>query len=165
MSELKKCSKCKEIKNTSFFYKNKSKSMGISNQCKDCCKKYEKDNEAITLRKQIYLKEYNKKNKEKIKEVKQIYYKKYLKEYRRKNKEKIINSERKNRDKNREKINNRVRLNAKKNAITLSDTYIKDIISNKNHIKHSDIPIELIELKRSQILLTREIRKQNENHK
>ena len=39
----KKCSKCKENKNISLFYKNKSKKDGFSSYCKDCQSFLEKE--------------------------------------------------------------------------------------------------------------------------
>lgn len=60
---MKECSKCKEVKDFSNFYKSKRKKSGFSSACKSCERKY-----VIENRENIsnYKKEYRKNNKEKI---------------------------------------------------------------------------------------------------
>jgi len=80
---MKKCYKCNKEKNKDFFYNNKSKKDGLTDECKMCvkeiyAKKYKENKEHIIKRvkkysstrkgkKREYDKEYRKKNKEKLK--------------------------------------------------------------------------------------------------
>jgi 5-methylcytosine-specific restriction endonuclease McrA len=105
----KRCSKCKIHKDENEFNKNKSRSSGIANRCKECRKEdrkekreemreyskryYERNKRSIALQSKIYRQE----NKEKILiRIKQHYkknkevYTKYKKKYYQANKEKII---------------------------------------------------------------------------
>lgn len=80
---MKKCSKCKENKDLSEFYSNKSRKNGKSPQCKKCCKEYERKNkDKIRARKQ----KYHENNKEKINSKTRQWNKKnkkWCREYRR----------------------------------------------------------------------------------
>ncbi len=101
MNEMKKCSKCEEIKDLGFFNKN-------VNKCKTCqsieySQWYGKNKEKVVKQK----KEYRKSNKEKIK--------KYKKQYCKKHKEKISEKRKQYCEKNREKIAERERRYCKKN--------------------------------------------------
>jgi len=85
---MKKCNKCKEIKDISYFVKNKSSKDGLNNYCKICKNKYNKSNiERIKENNKIYKaqnkiilnqlqKEYVKKNKDKIYLTRKIRYNK-----------------------------------------------------------------------------------------
>ena len=75
--ETKVCSRCGELKPVSKFYKDRAK-------CKDCINKY--------------MKEYRKKNADKIKE----YSKEYMKEYRKQNADKFKEYQKENADKIKE---------------------------------------------------------------
>lgn len=81
--EYKRCSKCKEIKSVSEFFKDKRSKNGYQSHCKECLREYYKNN--IDKRK-LYWKEYCKNNTEKVKE----YQKKYHREYCKNNAKKII---------------------------------------------------------------------------
>lgn len=48
--------------------------------------------------------------------------------------------------------------------ITISDNYVKELITSKSGLLFSDIPQELIELKRKQVLLTRKIKDYGKNN-
>ncbi len=80
--KTKICSKCKEKKSITEFFKNKKMKDGLFSECKECRSKYAKD--------------YRKKNRNRIKKYKREYYKKnkeYIKEksrkYRKNNPEKV----------------------------------------------------------------------------
>lgn len=75
--DTKICSKCKNLKEVSFFYKQKRNKDGLYSSCKECCKYIDKEKykKNIVLYKEIN-KDYRCKNSEKIKEIKKIYYKK-----------------------------------------------------------------------------------------
>ena len=81
--ETKVCTKCKEEKELSEFYKNKSKKCGLERGCKSC--------------KAVYDKEYSKNNKEKIKQR--------GRDYREKNKDKLKERRKKYHEANKETEN------------------------------------------------------------
>jgi len=162
--QTKKCSKCGEVKAVSEFYKDKYSKDGVRSSCKECKKQYYKANNEKILgqKKQHYkankkkIKKYNKQyqqaNKEKIKEHRKQYYqankeqiKEYNKQYYQANNEQII-EQKKQYDQD--------------NINKLGDTYIKDIIRKQTNgmLKASDMPEELIELKRNNIILKRKIK-------
>ena len=84
---MKKCSKCKEIKNFEEFSKNKNCKDGFEYQCKGCKKKYYEENKEQI---KVLQKKYNERNKERIRG----YRKKHLKE----NKEQRNERDKKKRD-------------------------------------------------------------------
>lgn len=164
----KKCTKCGEVKSLSMFYKQKGGMYGIASQCKMCIniktkqwKNNNKDKVYITEhnsyitnieRVKKYQSEYRKNNKEKINTLKKEYRKKniekvkeYTKKYYENNKEKI----KEYRDKNPEKYK------TKKYTKNMSDGYIASVLK----INIAECPPELIELKRAQLQLKREILK------
>ena len=67
----KTCSRCKEVKNISYFYKNKSEACGYRRQCKECTTHY---NSKHKEKKREYDYHYRIKNKECIKKVKELYH-------------------------------------------------------------------------------------------
>jgi hypothetical protein len=76
--ETKQCSKCKEVKSTSEFYKNKQQKSGLHPCCKKCfllqCKKYyNKKKEKCKEQKRQYSLKYIRKNKEKVNNYRLIY--------------------------------------------------------------------------------------------
>jgi|TARA_R110000751_G_scaffold85178_1_gene170090 hypothetical protein len=77
---MKKCTKCNEEKEVSYFRKKKGGKDGLHSQCKSCDKEYRKDNKE-------YMKEYRKANKERIKEYQIEYQIKYHKEQYSKNRQ------------------------------------------------------------------------------
>jgi hypothetical protein len=94
MEMTKRCSKCKEVKDKSDFYKNRSKSDGLSTECKVCIKiagktRYQKNWKAILeaqktyydknrQTKLTYQKAYYQENRESILEYCKIYRKGYV---------------------------------------------------------------------------------------
>lgn len=164
----KKCSNCKDFKDLSCFYKDKSSKDGLSYHCKDCVKK-----RASSWRRN---------NLEKDKETKKNYYKNNkeliignVKRWQESNPEKVKRSKIKNYKKNKERYNkasikwNRDNCDLrkkvasdsfKKSVNNLSDSYIKNLICSKSSVlKRADIPEELVKLKRIEILIKREVRK------
>jgi len=78
------CSKCKEKKELSEFYKHKTLKYGVRSECIQCTKEY---NKSRREKRKEYEKEYNLKNKDKIKDRNKKYYKNHIneiKEYRKK---------------------------------------------------------------------------------
>lgn len=71
MSDVtKKCSKCKEVKPVTEFYKNRNNPDGLMRWCKSCRKKYEKTpiqrGKRLELKKQIYQRDKSKLRKESL---------------------------------------------------------------------------------------------------
>jgi len=100
----KRCSKCGEIKSVNRFYKDKNRKDGVGGYCKECQKKWQKNNPE-KIRKAG--KKYRKNNPEKVREQ----YKKwrednpeYDKKWRENNPEKVRKSKKKYYQKNKEKI-------------------------------------------------------------
>jgi hypothetical protein len=60
---------------------------------------------------------------------------------------------------NKEKVSNRYRTNWNKMKENLGDSYVKSLLTGNTTIKRADIPPELIEIKRKQVLLLRQIKK------
>ena len=95
---MKKCSKCKEIKNFEEFGKNKSRKDGFHHQCKSCQKKYYEENKEQVKKRQ---KKHREENKELIKERAKKWRednKEYKKKYRKENRDAINKYFRERRD-------------------------------------------------------------------
>jgi hypothetical protein len=60
---------------------------------------------------------------------------------------------------NKEKVSNRYRTHWNKTKENVGDSYIKALLTGNTTIKRADIPPELIEIKRKQVLLSRQIKK------
>jgi|GEM_PF-4422490 len=173
----KVCSKCKVDKLVELFGKDKSRKNGLANYCKDCGNKKNS--------------EYYKNNKEKIlglhKEKEYLERRRAIERtYYANNKEKIAIRNKNYREANKEKIRikakvyyNRNKANAWHHAYrnkngeyllsyyanrrkygidNLTDAYVASTLK----IKVSQCPQELIELKRINLLITREIRNQQQ---
>jgi hypothetical protein len=143
------CKKCGStyLLTREFFYFDKSVKSGFKGICKFCSMKY----------KNAYnkLPEVNKKAKEKRK----IYY------YNPDNREKIRVSQKKTKDKlrlNPEYVE-KCRIRSRNATLNLEDRYIRQIICEKNPLlSASDIPQEIIEIKRKQLKLKRDVKKQHQ---
>ena len=173
----KVCSKCKVEKLVALFSKDKSRKNGLAAYCKDCGNKknsqYYKNNKEKILglqkekgyveRRKAYERTYYANNKEK-KAIKN-------KNYREANKEKIrikakvyyktkrleVNAwQCVYRNKNRERILSYYANRRKYGIDNLTDAYVASTLK----IKVCQCPQELIELKRINLLITREIRNQ-----
>ena len=137
---MKVCTKCKVEKDEALFSKNRSK-------CKDCWKEYNagwraenKDN----VRKQIA--KYYLENKDKIKEINV--------KWRAENKDKLRKNAAKWKAENKTKY---YEYHAKYRE-NLADGYVAGRIIQGTILKAKDIPIELIEAKRMQIMIHRKIK-------
>jgi len=93
MTNSKKCSKCKKVKNLDDFSKRRNSKIGLSYWCKGCCRKYRKENKE---KYKEYYKKYYQENKEKLN--------KQIKKYRQKNKEKYKEYHKKYDKDNKERI-------------------------------------------------------------
>lgn len=92
-SDFKTCYRCKKTLPITEFYKDRSKTDGLSPECKDCSRKRGK--------------EYRKKNKEKLREKSQKYYQE--------NREKILDRNRQWREKNKDKMKEYAQKHREKN--------------------------------------------------
>jgi hypothetical protein len=107
------------------------------------------------------VKDYRKKSHLKNREYYLIKSKNYNIIWYQKNKENVIKQSKKWKQSNLEKHKQIRKKMDKKASDNLSDRYVKSILCDDTLLKHSDISQELIELKREQLLLKRQI-KQNE---
>jgi hypothetical protein len=91
------------------------------------------------------------------------------KQYREENKELVKEWKRNDQERNREKYRPRKRerdKKANKYAVkNLTDPYIKHLLSKNSEMKYTDIPEQLIELKRTLIKIKRLIRSEDEYKK
>ena len=106
--DLKTCSKCKEEKPRSEFYRDKSKKDGLFCRCKGCQKQHYKENAEKILQRS---KQHYKENAEKIKGQRKQYYKENIekikgqgKQYYRENTEKVKQRGKQYRKENAERI-------------------------------------------------------------
>lgn len=90
---LKRCTRCKEIKDEMEFSKCKGKKDGLQSRCKLCNKQYRKENKEAKV---VYMKEYWEKNKEILAEKN--------KQYRSRNKKIIIEKKKQYYEANKESI-------------------------------------------------------------
>jgi hypothetical protein len=136
------CNKCKIQKSIDFFKYRPERGYHYS-QCKDCMNEYRRTNYNQNIK---HYRDYKKKWKEKIgrKNIYQYNYKFYLK-WKKSNPDKY------------NKIANKL---YKKQIDNLADNYLKDLISDcgRSGLKPNEIPQDLIELKRKQLLLKRKIK-------
>ena len=178
----KRCSKCGEVKQVEEFYKEKCRKDGYRCYCKSCTriiarqyhdnnkkkernrgKKY-RDNNKEKLKK--YQQQYCANNKEKVSNRKKQWsennkghIKQEGKQYRENNREHIKQYRENNRDKARLLRNHEVTVAA--------DGYLLNLINGHGIIKlkKEDIPPEFIELKRTSLMLKREIKNKFQGEK
>ena len=74
------------------------------------------------------------------------------------NKERKHNYYKKYRNKDLEHYNQLSKKNKRKIIDTLSSGYITDLLTKRNLLKAKDVPQDLVELKRKQLILTRKIK-------
>jgi hypothetical protein len=147
--QVKTCSKCGETKALGFFCKNKECNDGFRPRCKECMNSYGRE---FRKKNPDKCREYYRKNREKNREKIRVTSKKYYE----KNKDKINEYGKERREKNPEKI----REIRKVYIENLPEKYVIKQITQGTGLSASSIPQELIELKRVQIQITRELRKQ-----
>lgn len=158
MEEVKTkiCTKCGEEKpaTTEYFYRNKNLKLGLSYYCKTC------GNESI--------KRWRENNRERIKESKMIWAKNNQQKVKESREKYIKNNTEKVREyRKRWRKNNPEKMKEINAAIVslLRSNYVKNIIHRKYGIQHSEIPTELIEMKRKQLKYYRELRQLKEELK
>lgn len=139
----KRCTKCGEVKDVGEFSKGTRTRDGLKGYCKQCHAIYYAwwYSNNRTARK-AYSREYSKKNKTRIREREKSCLDKYRTRKR--------------------KSNNHF---AKEGRKELSDRYMKRLLVQRTRLSYSDIPPELVELKREQMKLGRLIKaKEKENY-
>ena len=106
--------------------------------------------------------EYRTKNKKRLAE--------YMREYRAKNKKRLAEQRReyeaKNKERRREygaKNKERIAEQRREYKVKLSDGYVRSLITQASALTARDIPIELVELKRIQLIIEREVRNNERN--
>jgi len=141
---MKTCIKCGFVGDVSLFAKK-------LNQCKQCISKHKK--------------EYREKNKEKIREQQGKHYKKnkekiilQISVWSLKNKDKKSVYNKKYRKRNVDKINTYHGKLWSEYRDNLDVRYIKKLLCNSAELKYLDIPPELIEMKRIEIAMLRELK-------
>ena len=148
-SETKTCTKCGEEKQFEFFGRVNRNKDGRRSSCNSCRKKYyEANRQRITEHSLTYYRE----NKEHCAKIQ--------KKWREKNKEGIAEYNKKYRVANKEyhlEYSNNYNLKCRN---ILSPYYIKKLLSQNSVLKFSDIPIKLVEVKRIQMQIERELKKQ-----
>ncbi len=153
---LKKCTKCKLTKILTVFVKRNTVS-GYGSWCKECANKHIKQPWEKRNRKKIAVK-----NKKWYKNNKKEAQRRFN-EYRRTHRD-ICNAQvrrykakSKENHKRGQKDNNRV---GTKDRLMLRDRYIKKLLVGKTSLCFNDILGELVELKREQVRLSRELKRQ-----
>ena len=187
--KTKRCSKCGEVKGVDEFHKNRSGKDGLGGHCKFCKKAYREANREKALayarayqeanREKIATrrKAYREANREKIAALKKAQYEANRerilarqKAYRGANRERILASANAYYEANREKVlayckdyrnANPAKVAAynKARCEALADGFVRTTIKKQAGIESADIPAEMIELKRQQIKLYRELKK------
>ena len=174
--KIKKCSACGEKKESKLFVSSSTNPYGYTNLCKECSriKRYALKGQSLPDKYKCYDcgatdKKLFDGNRPSITSdcrcitCKVSYEKdrrsKYGKKYRNENRE-IINKKvriRKKTKKGRALDRERCRRRNKKIYNNLCDSYIKSLICSRSDLKHGDIPQELIDLKRIEVQIKREV--------
>ena len=138
----KLCTKCNIIKSFDDYNKSKNRKYGIACHCRSCMKierkEYRAKETSIVLIRECRSR-YNKKHPE----TRLTYYLNNI--------DKRTEYNKKYRENNIEHYNNKATIYRKKSRNILSDGYIKSQLSKVTSLKHSQIPQELVELKRIQL--------------
>ena len=133
---IKTCKKHGELKQEDIIKRGKHRSGNPAIRCRLCMKElhanhYKRNKEKVAKKN----KEYKQNNREKIREITNNYYAKI-----------------KDTDKYKEKHRISHQKDAKKKVETLSDRYMRQLISRGSGIKYSEIPDSLVSFKRSLLL-------------
>ena len=153
--KTKICTKCGEEKVFSEYYKDKKSKDGYSYKCKLCQKEYNKINkDKIRQRNKKYLRRYRKTNPAKFAQ--------YNREYREKleDREKCYRMTRFWKIKNSE----RVKKKNQEDRELLSPVYVKKLICRCTGLSHKDIPDGMVRVYRA-ILKFKRLRKENSDDK
>ena len=155
---LRKCSKCGVEKELSpeHFYRSKREALGFVHLCKPCSR--------------VYLSRWRKENPDKARAQKKRYFAKYPEKKREAKKRQCANNleswraslKRRSdarRARNPEKYRTRGRAQGQKQAAELADVYVKKLLVHATSLPFAVIPQELVEVKRLQLLLHREVKK------
>ena len=145
---MKKCSRCKEEKEVAEFIKNNQTKDGLTYYCKACLKGI-REKYRLEYKDKIreYRRSWNAKNPDKCRL--------YVKTYRKKNPDLIASMSRRYQEAHPD-VSRRYK---KKSAYYIDRAYIISIICKNSPLKSSDIPPELIEVKRL-IIKTKRLCKQ-----
>ncbi len=136
--ETKVCVKCGENKPLDCFSKQKGVGDGLRYQCKTCVS--------------VYFNKYRIANTERLYERHRVWCKA--------NRDKCNKSAKRYKAKYPDKAKQKARRDDGRYRELLTDSHIKKIVNAGSGLKFSDIPQEVVELKRIHIQLLREIRKQ-----
>lgn len=156
---MKKCSKCGEVKPFEAFSKMAASKDGLQFRCKACNAAYHSANREKNNARQ---RAYSADNREKIRYADKARYEA--------NREKILERSRVYRAANKEKKQdyyaaNKERIRAtgrertRRIVAELGDEYIKFLLTRDKSLRFADIPDWLVEAKREQLRLKRELRK------
>lgn len=165
--KLKRCSKCKELKDIRQFRKHQGFPMGVNSSCSLCDgisnKRYYQNNREKCLKKKH---QYHSDHRENIHKAKRQYYlsnsehiSKKAREYELKHPDKRIEWRRRYVNSHSELIKERGRRYISRIVHQLEDSYIKGILFNFYGIPREQITDELIELEKFRIKNKREIKK------
>ena len=137
---IKVCKRHGELKREDVIKQGKNKINEARFKCKSCMKEihhanYEKNKDKIYVR----TRKWKKDNAERLNELRLKYYWQY-------------------KEKDHEKKIERDRKYHNKSSMELNDVYVKHVITKRTNLKYSDIPDELVKLKRSLLEAQRKIR-------
>lgn len=180
MMALRKCSKCGVEKELcpEHFSRRQTNSLGYRTSCKACDRqrtaewKRENKERVNEYNKRYKAKLYaslstqeKEKLKEKLREAARVSrrenpekHKVSRQKYRRKNKEKIVASYTRWRKENPDKLREYVRRSATVSREKLNSCYIRAFLTAGTTLKAKDIPQELVDAKRLQLMITRKIK-------
>ena len=149
----KVCNKCNGEKPLIFYHKNKVAKDGYHGMCKDCRSKHDNWNSRNKEHCSLMAKKRYEKDKTVIIKRAADWYTD--------NKDRRIQANKIWKVNNPEKVRLYMEVHDIKRRGGLNDNYVRSLFVQKTNIKRKDVPQELIELKRIQILITREIRNKN----
>lgn len=157
---LKHCARHGRLTRKDVVANGKNESGTQSWKCRQCLKIYHSNHYSKHSHK---IKEYKEKNKDKVRVIKAKSYQKNKHKYG--EKAQAYNRERRKDPVYLESERERKRRNDRRSRETLSDAYIKKLIIRDEKISKYEIPQEMVELKRVNYLLNKEISKIKEKFK
>jgi hypothetical protein len=158
----KVCTKCGQEKPRSLFYSHPMGADGLRSRCKSCCRaECKKWDDAHPEKRREYSLSYHHQNPEKCKKKMRDRYwqdpqkaRERVKEWAIQNPEIVRAARAKYNAENGEKISER----RKKAVAELSDAYVKHVLTLRSDLTPSDIPQDLVELKRIHLKLKRTLK-------